>query len=256
MEDIILVYFSTDHTFESATDTIGREGEVNTSRFEIDIPERLINCSVYLDFEKPNGEKFRSPKLEVENGVAVYDVVPFLLTDDGEMFVQAVLITEKGKIWKSSIKRYAVHKSINSLEEIPEAYSCLEDMFAREIIREQAEEERKQAEEERKQAEEERKQAENERKELARGDDGVGISKIEKTSTSGTKDTYTVTYTDGTTSTFTVTNGHTPYIGENGNWWIDATDTGIRALVFRYGTEDLIAGTSALETGRVYFVYE
>ena len=39
------------------------------------------------------------------------------------------------------------------------------------------------------------------------GANGVGITSIEKTSTSGLVDTYTITYTDGTTSTYTVTNG-------------------------------------------------
>lgn len=39
------------------------------------------------------------------------------------------------------------------------------------------------------------------------GDNGVGISSVAKTGTSGLVDTYTITYTDGTTSAFTVTNG-------------------------------------------------
>ena len=39
------------------------------------------------------------------------------------------------------------------------------------------------------------------------GQDGRGIVKIEKTSTAGLVDTYTITYTDNTTSTFQVTNG-------------------------------------------------
>ena len=39
------------------------------------------------------------------------------------------------------------------------------------------------------------------------GKDGVGIKKIEKTSTVGNVDTYTITLTDGTKYTFTVTNG-------------------------------------------------
>ena len=41
----------------------------------------------------------------------------------------------------------------------------------------------------------------------AKGDDGIGISDISKTSTVGKVDTYTITLTDGTTKTFTVTNG-------------------------------------------------
>lgn len=53
------------------------------------------------------------------------------------------------------------------------------------------------------------------------GSDGVGISKIEKTSTSGLVDTYTITLTSGNTYTFTVTNGKdgttfTPSVSESG----------------------------------------
>lgn len=40
-----------------------------------------------------------------------------------------------------------------------------------------------------------------------KGDPGVGIVSVEKTSTSGNVDTYTITFTNQTTSTFTVTNG-------------------------------------------------
>ena len=79
-----------------------------------------------------------------------------------------------------------------------------------------------------------------------KGDNGVSVVSIEKTGTENNIDTYTITYSDGTTSTFTVTNGvdgpqgiqgekgadgHTPVItiGENGNWFVDGTDTGIKA---------------------------
>ena len=42
---------------------------------------------------------------------------------------------------------------------------------------------------------------------LVKGNEGEGITSIEKTGTSGNVDTYTITYNDGSTSTFTVTNG-------------------------------------------------
>lgn len=42
---------------------------------------------------------------------------------------------------------------------------------------------------------------------ITNGKDGRGIASIEKTSTEGLVDTYTITYTDGTTSTFQITNG-------------------------------------------------
>ena len=78
----------------------------------------------------------------------------------------------------------------------------------------------------------------------ATGADGVGVAKVEKTATNGNVDTYTITLTNGKTYTFTVTNGKdgadgkdgengkdglTPFIGENGNWWIGDTDTGVKA---------------------------
>ena len=90
------------------------------------------------------------------------------------------------------------------------------------------------------------------------GEPGRGVVSIELTSSEDNVDTYTITYTDGTMSTFTVTNGkdgadgqdgqqgpqgeqgiqgnpgqdgHTPVItiGENGNWYVDGVDTGIKA---------------------------
>lgn len=56
-----------------------------------------------------------------------------------------------------------------------------------------------------------------------KGDSGVGISDISKTSTEGKVDTYTITLTDGTTKNFTVTNGDD---GANG---ISVSDASINA---------------------------
>lgn len=78
------------------------------------------------------------------------------------------------------------------------------------------------------------------------GKDGVSIVSITKIGTEGLVDTYRITFSDGTSTTFTVTNGqngsqgmqgnpgqdgHSPSItiGQNGNWFIDDTDTGVKA---------------------------
>ncbi|MBR3227218.1 MAG: fibronectin type III domain-containing protein [Erysipelotrichaceae bacterium] len=45
--------------------------------------------------------------------------------------------------------------------------------------------------------------------ETSNGNDGRGIVSVDKTSSNGLIDTYTISYTDGTTSVFTVTNGST-----------------------------------------------
>ena len=55
-------------------------------------------------------------------------------------------------------------------------------------------------------------------------EDGRGIVSIEKTSTEGLTDTYTITYTDETTSTFTVRNGANGQDGTNGQDGKDGAD--------------------------------
>ena len=79
------------------------------------------------------------------------------------------------------------------------------------------------------------------------GEKGNGIASIILTSRLENVDTYTINFTDGTTTTFTVTNGKdgaqgiqgeqgpkgdTPVInvGENGNWFIDGEDSGVKAV--------------------------
>lgn len=58
-----------------------------------------------------------------------------------------------------------------------------------------------------------------------KGDPGVGIVSIEKTSTSGNVDTYTITFTNQTTSTFTVTNGTNGKDGVTPNIQIGTVET-------------------------------
>ena len=79
-----------------------------------------------------------------------------------------------------------------------------------------------------------------------KGADGVSIVSVVKTDTEGLVDTYTIYFSNGETSTFTVTNGsdggqgiqglpgndgHTPIIiiGDDGNWYIDGLNSGIKA---------------------------
>lgn len=122
MKDIISVNLATDlnHTFECDAKIIGREGEGGTTQLALTIPDALCNWAVYLDFKKSNGEKLRTPRLEVAYGVATYDVSQYILTDDGEIEVQAVFQKDDGQIWKSSIKKYHNQQSINAVDDIPE----------------------------------------------------------------------------------------------------------------------------------------
>ena len=66
------------------------------------------------------------------------------------------------------------------------------------------------------------------------GDDGVGITNIAKTGTSGLVDTYTITLSNGSTKTFTVTNGAKGDTGSTG-----ATGKGISSIS-KTGTSGLV----------------
>jgi hypothetical protein len=63
---------------------------------------------------------------------------------------------------------------------------------------------------------------------MLKGEKGESINSIEKTSSSGLKDTYTITLNDGTTSTFAVTNG------ANGASIENIAKTGTNGLVDTY----------------------
>ena len=67
---------------------------------------------------------------------------------------------------------------------------------------------------------------------VTNGKDGcdLTITSIELKSSEGLIDTYVINYSDGSKFEFVVSNGAdglTPYIGDNGNWWIGDQDTGV-----------------------------
>ncbi len=85
-----------------------------------------------------------------------------------------------------------------------------------------------------------------------------GIASIEKTSTSGNVDTYTITYTDGTTDTFTVTNGSG--VVNDGELTIKQNGTTLQTFTANQGTDaevdidtDEWAGTTAVSSGSFSF---
>ena len=128
MKNNIQISLGADHTLECAEKIIGRSGEGLVSRLEVAIPEALSGYDAYIDFEKPNGETLRTPKLETEGGVALYDVPQYLLADSGEIKVQLVFEKSNGYVWKSSKKKYTILKSINAVDDIPEKEDFISEL--------------------------------------------------------------------------------------------------------------------------------
>jgi hypothetical protein len=121
MKDIICVNVSKNHIYNCGTRRIGRKGENLSTSFEITLDPDLLDLDVFMEFEKPNGETLATPKLELINNVATYDLPLYLLDTKGELKAQIVLRnTITGKVWKTYIKTYFVEEGICACDDIPE----------------------------------------------------------------------------------------------------------------------------------------
>lgn len=119
-KDTVSVTIGEDHSYNCTVVTLGRTGENAVSQLEITIPEELSGFWAYLDFKKPRGQTVKTPKLDIINNKIEYDIPAGLLNENGNLEVQLVLQSGAGEVWKSSVKKYVVLKSIDASEDIPE----------------------------------------------------------------------------------------------------------------------------------------
>lgn len=101
------------------------ENEATTLKYEL-IDEELLTKDFYIEFEKPDGKKVSTPKLEIQEeneiGVVEYLIPNSLLDLKGTLKVEAVLRNSEGLVWKSYTQRFDILESINASEEISEQY--------------------------------------------------------------------------------------------------------------------------------------
>ena len=119
MKDKICATLTKDHIYICSTSVIGRSGENECTQLEITLDECLCDKWVYIDFIKPDGSKYKTPKLDIVDNKVIYDIPNALLQERGYLKVQVVLQNDEGEIWKSNIKTYGVNPSINATDDIP-----------------------------------------------------------------------------------------------------------------------------------------
>lgn len=120
MKDKIKITLDKNHYLNCEEITIARRDENDVKEFEIELPENLTDYWVFMDFEKSDGQKIKTPKLNVTDGIAYY-VIPNSLVDiEGTLKTQIVLQKETGEVWKSDTKIFYVENSINATDDIPE----------------------------------------------------------------------------------------------------------------------------------------
>jgi hypothetical protein len=118
MIDVVSVSVGLDHIYNCTRKKIARTGESCVTRLEITLADELCSCWAYLDFEKANGETFKTPLIEIADNKITYDIPLGVLDVYGELKVQVVLQKESGEIWKSEPKKYFVCKSIDATDDI------------------------------------------------------------------------------------------------------------------------------------------
>ena len=121
MKRYIDVRIDKEHCYYCSNKIIARQNENNTTAFRIQLLEEMLDKWIYIEFAKPNGEKVCTPRLEIENGVAIYDI-PNTLTDiEGVLSVEIVIRDSDNSVWKSYKKTYLIDGAINASETIEEA---------------------------------------------------------------------------------------------------------------------------------------
>ena len=135
MKNKICASIDKNHIYNCTSKIIARAGENESTELEITLADELCNCWAFLDFRKPDGSTLKTPKLDIIDNKVIYAISSALVDQDGDIEVQLVLQNEQGLIWKSSIKKYTVHGSINATDdiEVPEdfitnAQKILDDM--------------------------------------------------------------------------------------------------------------------------------
>lgn len=131
MQNTISITVSADHRVCCPEWDIARTGENECTRFDITLAEELSTYSAYIDFEKPDGEKFKTPRLNIENNRITYDLPSAVLDVKGNLLVQLVLQNDKGEIWKSNVQKFYVSESVNATEAIVEKDDFVADIEKR-----------------------------------------------------------------------------------------------------------------------------
>lgn len=114
----IKVTISKEHYFICDTNTIGRVGENECVELEMMLYEHLCESWVYLDIISPDGSKYKTPRLEIEDNIVRYAIPNSVLTHKGLLSVQMIVHNEAGVIWATNIKEFYVKDSINAVNEI------------------------------------------------------------------------------------------------------------------------------------------
>lgn len=131
MNNKIDIVLSNSREIECSTSIIGKTYENEATILKFLLTEEMITKYFYIEFEKPDGTKLVTPKLEVKlddseiietHGTVEYVIPNSLLDLKGELKLEIVLRNSDEMVWKSYALKFDILEAINATETIPEQY--------------------------------------------------------------------------------------------------------------------------------------
>lgn len=136
---LILLECFDDRTIKGDVHIIGKENENVSTILKIIIPDDLANNDVFLEFEKADGIKLATQKLEAlyeEKPYILFEMPNALLDVVGELLMEAVFRGANDYVFKSFTYKFHIKEAINASETlqieypdfVSEAVKALEQM--------------------------------------------------------------------------------------------------------------------------------
>lgn len=127
------IYLNNDRNYSCSNLIIGKTYENEATKLWFMLDEKMYDKDFYLEFEKIDGTKFSTPKLEIQEEIieseaekltikyVEYAIPNSLLDIAGDLKVEVVL-RKDGTVFKTYTIKFTILNSINASEDMPEEY--------------------------------------------------------------------------------------------------------------------------------------
>ena len=127
------IYLNNDRNYSCSNLIIGKTYENEATKLWFMLDEKMYDKDFYLEFEKIDGTKFSTPKLEIQEEIieseaekltikyVEYAIPNSLLDIAGDLKVEVVL-RKDGTVFKTYTIKFTILNSINASENMPEEY--------------------------------------------------------------------------------------------------------------------------------------
>ena len=115
---IIDIYLNKFKEVIQSSKKIGKTFENKSTILRFHLINDIDNVNLYLDIQKPNGTKYRSAALTINNNIADFEVTNSVLDQIGMLEVEAILQNNDGYVLKYPTLEFKVVNSINAEQSI------------------------------------------------------------------------------------------------------------------------------------------